>query len=147
MRERGFNSGVEVEKYIHFVGAPERSPWCSCFVSYCLHLAHIVTARFGAARSWFDRRHTVWASGRQVAGRPSPQQGDLVGYTWGADEVHHVGFLDVWGTGPACQTVEGNTSGGRQSREGDGVYVNWRLKRMVAKVANVVDDPHYSHGE
>ncbi|WP_191906491.1 hypothetical protein [Hymenobacter baengnokdamensis] len=116
-------------------------------MSYCLHLAHIVTARFGAARSWFDRRHTVWASGRQVAGRPSPQQGDLVGYTWGADEVHHVGFLDVWGTGPACQTVEGNTSGGRQSREGDGVYVNWRLKRMVAKVANVVDDPHYSHGE
>lgn len=147
VREHGFNAGLDVEKYIHFVGAPERSPWCSCFVSWCLRQAGIITARFGAARSWSDKRHDVWRNGHQLPGRPPPQQGDLTLYTWGGREIHHVGFLDIWGTSPACQTVEGNTSGGKQSREGDGVYVNWRLKRMVADVANVVDNPHYTHGE
>lgn len=147
MREHGFNAGPEVERYIKFVGAPARSPWCSCFVSWCLRQAGIVTAKFGAARSWFDTRHVIWQNGRQVPGRPPPQQGDLVGYTWGATQIHHVGFLDVWGSTAMCQTVEGNTSGGKQSREGDGVFVNWRLKRMVAAVANVVDDPIYTHHE
>jgi hypothetical protein len=68
-------------------------------------------------------------------------------YTWGHPNICHVGFLDIWGSTAMCQTVEGNTSGGKQSRDGDGVYVNWRPKRMVAAVANVVDDPKYTHGE
>ena len=147
VREHGHNGGLEVEKYIRFVGSPAGSAWCSCFVSWCLRQAGILTARFGRARSWFDKRHTIWANGRQVPGRPPPRQGDVVGYRWGSIDIHHTGFLDIWGTGPACQTVEGNTSGGKQSREGDGVYVNWRLKRMVAAVADPVDDPTYTHSE
>jgi len=147
VREHGANAGPDVEKYIRFVGSPPGSAWCSCFVSWCFRQAAILTARFGRARSWSDARHDVWRAGRQLPGRPPPQQADVVMYTWGHPDICHVGFLDVWGTGPACQTVEGNTSGGKQSRDGDGVYVNWRLKRMVAAVANVVDDPTYTHRE
>ncbi|AMJ65047.1 CHAP domain-containing protein [Hymenobacter sp. PAMC 26628] len=126
------------------MGAPAHSPWCACFVSWCLHQAGVATARFGAARSWFDQRHTIWRNG---TGR-TPQFGDLTGYRWGSSQIHHVGFVDFWGTGPSAQTVEGNTGGGKALlREGDGVFKNWRLKRTIWAVADVVDDPHYTHSE
>jgi len=57
--------------------------------------------------------------------------------------VVHTGFNDLWGSTSMCQTVEGNTGGGKKSRDGDGVYKNWRLKSQVAYVVNVIDNPHY----
>lgn len=145
VREHGCkNCGADVEKYQRFGGGKRGDAWCAWFVSWCLRQAGYLTPLFGRARSWFDAAHVVWRFGQQVAGRAPPEQGDLVGYTWGLPNICHVGFLDLWGTGPACQTVEGNTSGGKQSREGEGVYVNWRLKRMVAMVARVSDNPRYA---
>lgn len=108
-------------------------------MGWCLRAAGIKTAYFGAARSWFDARHIIWQNG---VGQ-TPRTGDVVGYRWGAARISHVGFIDVWGTGPSCQTVEGNTSGGRENRDGDGVFKNWRLKRQVTAVANVIDNPRY----
>lgn len=119
------------------------SYWCSWFVSAGFRATGIRTAYFGRARSWFDRAHVVLDHGRPVPGRAAPQAYDLVGYEWGHPAVSHVGFLDLWGTGAMCQTIEGNTGGGQQSRDGDGVYKNWRLKRQVAYVANIVDNPAY----
>lgn len=107
--------------------------------------AGIPVPRFGAARSWFDRVHTVWRAGRQHPGRPAPQPGDVLGYTWGHDSICHAETLVApWGTGPSCRAVGGNTGGGGAlKREGEGVYENWRLKRLVAAVANVIDNPRY----
>jgi hypothetical protein len=109
-----------------------------------LRRAGLLVPRFGRARSWFDQVHTIWQHGQPVAGRPAPQPGDLLGYTWGRPAIGHVETLIVWGTGPSCRAIGGNTGGGGAlQREGEGVYQNWRLKRLVAAVANVVDNPNY----
>ncbi|MGI4834622.1 MAG: CHAP domain-containing protein [Janthinobacterium lividum] len=132
-----------MEKYLHFVGSPARSAWCSCFVSWVLRQAGVLTARFGRARDWFDRAHIIWARGQGK----TPQPGDLTGYEWGSNQVHHVGLIEQWPPGVSCVTIEGNTSGGRQNREGDGVFRNWRDKRQIAFVADVLDNPRYTHAE
>lgn len=145
VREHGFNRGKEVELYQRGGGGKPGDAWCSWFVSWCLRQARVATAYFGRARSWFDARHTIWINGHQVPDRPAPQPGDLLGYTWGADHICHVELLQKWTTGPSCQAIGGNTGGGRALlREGDGVFVNWRLKRNVKSVANAIDTPSYS---
>jgi len=143
VREHGFNAGSDVEKYQRCTGNNRGEPWCSSFVSWCLKSAGVVTARFGAARSWFDRRHVIWSHGR---GR-TPQPGDLTGYRWGGSTIHHVGLIERWPPGVSCVTIEGNTHGHGLSREGDGVYRNWRDKRLVAEVADVISNPHYTHSD
>lgn len=109
-----------------------------------LRRAGLPVPRFGAARAWFDLAHTILRNGRPVAGRGPPRPGDLLGFTWGRLAICHVEMLIVWGTGPSCRAIGGNTGGGGVlQREGEGMHQNWRLKRMVAAVANVVDNPKY----
>jgi hypothetical protein len=86
----------------------------------------IDTAYFGRAQSWFDKAHIILNHGRPMPGAPAPQQGDLVGYEWGAKNVSHVGFNDLWGGISMCQTVE--TGRSKLSRDGNGAFKNWRLK-------------------
>ncbi|MGI4865447.1 MAG: hypothetical protein ACRYFZ_16105 [Janthinobacterium lividum] len=107
--------------------------------------AYVHVPRFGRARDWFDKAHTIWRAGVQLAGKPLPRPGDVLGYTWGADHICHVELLvGPWGTGPSVRAVGGNTGGGGAlQREGEGVYENWRLKRLVAAVANPIDNPKY----
>jgi hypothetical protein len=144
IRERGFNAGKEVEALIREAGGRVHDAWCSWTMVVALRRAGLFVPRFGAARSWFDAAHTIWRNGQQLAGRQPPQPGDLLGFTWGRAAICHVELLIVWGTGPSCRAIGGNTGGGGAlQREGEGVYVNWRLKRMVAAVANVVDNPKY----
>ena len=109
----------------------------------------IPVPRFGRAKSWFDEVHTIWRAGRQLLGRPPPAAGDVLGYTWGHDSICHVETLvGAWGTGPSVRAVGGNTGGGGAlKREGEGIYLNWRLKRLVAAVANPIDNPHYARGQ
>jgi hypothetical protein len=144
IRERGKNRGAEVEALIKEAGGRIGDAWCSWAVVVELRRAGLLVPRFGKAKSWFDAAHTIWRHGVQLAGRPAPQPGDLLGFTWGHAEICHVEMLIVWGTGPSCRAVGGNTGGGGAlQREGEGAYVNWRLKRMIAAVANVVDNPKY----
>ena len=145
MREIGkTNRGTVIDQWQRAAGTYALGTfWCSWFVSAGFRACHIPTAYFGRARSWFDTGHLILDHGRLVPTAPAPQPYDLVGYEWGHPAVSHVGFLDLWGVSPMCQTIEGNTGGGRQSRDGDGVYKNWRLKSQVAYVANVVDKPAY----
>ena len=144
IRERGYNRGTEVEAIIREAGGKAGDKWCSWTVVVALRRAGLLVPRFGRARAWFDLAHTIWRNGIQLAGRPAPQPGDLLGFTWGSAHILHVEILIVWGTGPSCRAVGGNTGGGGALKsDGEGVYVNWRLKRMVAAVANVVDNPKY----
>lgn len=149
IREVGSNRGPEVERIIRFAGGVPGDAYCSWTVVYELLKAGIRVPRFGKAKSWFDAAHTSWRDGRLVLGKLLPAPGDLLGYTWGHDHICHVELLTGrWGTGPSVRAVGGNTGGhGALVREGEGVYENWRLKRLVAASANVIDNPHYTHGD
>lgn len=128
-----------MEKYQKFGGGKRGDAWCSWFVTWCLRTSGVLTAKFGRARSWFDKAHIIWARGQGQ----TPQPGDLVGYSWGADHISHVGLIERWPAGVTAVTIEGNTSGGRQNREGDGVFRNWRDKRQMTYVADVISNPKY----
>lgn len=141
IREVGFNRGPAVEQLIREAGGRVGDAWCSWTVVVVLRRAGLLVPRFGAARAWFDKAHTIWR-GAPVAGRPAPAPGDLLGYTWGHPAICHVETLILWGNGPSCRAIGGNTGGGGALQR-EGVYENWRLKRMVAAVANVVDNPNY----
>ena len=145
VREHGFNRGKEVEMYQRAGGGKPGDAWCSWFVSWCLRQAHVATAYFGRARSWFDARHTIWTNGHSLPGCPAPRPNDLLGYTWGNPAIAHVELLLAWTTTPSCKALGGNTGGGRALlREGEGVFVSWRLKRLVKSGANPIDNPSYS---
>jgi hypothetical protein len=146
IREHGRNAGAEVERIINFAGGKKGDAYCSWTVVYNMLKAGIRVPRFGRARSWFDLAHTIWRAGRQLAGKPLPQMGDVLGFTWGHPDICHVETLvGPWGTGPSVRAVGGNTGGGGAlQREGEGVYQNWRLKRLIAAVANPIDNPKYS---
>ena len=103
--------------------------------------AGIRVPRFGKALAWFDAAHVIWRNGHVLPGRPMPQPGDLLSFTWGS---HVETLVSAWGTGPSVRAIGGNTGGGGAlRREGEGVFENWRLKRMVPAVANVINNPKY----
>lgn len=138
------NRGKEVDGYQLGAGRWALGTyWCSWFVSAGFRAVGVPTSYFGRAASWGDGAHIIRDHGKPVAGAPPPQTADLVLYEWGQRRVVHVGFNDLWGSTSMCQTVEGNTGGGKASRDGDGVYKNWRLKSQVAYVVNVIDNPRY----
>lgn len=141
----GRNAGPQVERIIKFAGGRVGDAYCSWTVVAILRWAGIPVPRFGMARSWFDAAHTVWRAGHQLPGHPLPQPGDVLGFTWGRPAICHAETLvGPWGSGPSVRAVGGNTGGGGAlQREGEGVYQNWRLKRLVAAAANVIDNPNY----
>ncbi|WP_345117727.1 hypothetical protein [Hymenobacter algoricola] len=144
MREQGRNAGAEVERIIKFAGGRVGDAWCSWYAVACMRWAGVLVPRFGAARAWFDKVHTVYLAGHPVPGKPAPQPADLLGFRWGNPQISHVEILKLWGTGAFCRSLGGNTGGGgARQREGEGVYENWRQKRQVWAVANVIDNPKY----
>ncbi|MBC6988914.1 CHAP domain-containing protein [Hymenobacter sp. BT491] len=126
-----------MEMYQRMGGGKKGDAWCSWYVSWCLRMAGFKTPNYGRARSWFaDKNRIAYNHGRMSKAYGLPRTGDLVGYDWNKATVSHVGFIDLWpASGPSCQTVEGNTSGGLLNRDGQGVFKNWRLKKQVAYVA------------
>ncbi|MBJ6109436.1 hypothetical protein JAO73_10455 [Hymenobacter sp. BT523] len=141
IREHGRNRGPEVDALIKEAGGQPGQAWCSWTVVVIMRRAGIPVPRFGKALAWFDAAHVVWRNGAAVLGRALPQPGDLLSFSWGSHVETQVG---PWGTGPSVRAVGGNTGGGGAlKREGEGVYENWRLKRMIPAVANVVDNPKY----
>ena len=90
----------------------DTTPYCACFVSWCLKQAGVTAPHFPSAVA-FD-----WAD---VGGRGIPPQnleaGDLVAFDWDGDGVgDHVGIIEAAHGGGVYTTIEGNTSGGVVAR-------------------------------
>lgn len=90
----------------------DSTPYCACFVSWCLAQAGATAPHFPSAVA-FD-----WAD---VGGRGIPPQnlepGDLVAFDWDGDGVgDHVGIIEAAHGGGVYTTIEGNTSGGVVAR-------------------------------
>ena len=138
MRElSGRNDGAQVQAYLATCHLKGNWPWCGAFVTWCARRAGVLTPPASAqARAWFVPARLIWQQGRLLQLQLVPQPGDVVGYRWSRrDAEDHVGILEVWGSGPTAATIEGNTSGGRLDRDGQGVFRNWRFKSQIFRVA------------
>lgn len=90
----------------------DETPYCACFVSWCLNQAGVTAPHFPSAIA-FDWRDV---GGRGIASY-ALSAGDLVAFDWDGDKVgDHVGIIEVAHGGGVYTTIEGNTSGGVVAR-------------------------------
>lgn len=135
----GHNDGVDVERYLSFVGQKAGASWCAAFVSYNLHAVGVPTPpnpQTAWSPAFANKKYIVWSPGlqKQYKGSP-PQPGDC--FTLFSPElkrVGHTGFI-VGTEGNYFITIEGNTGTGG-IREGSGVH---KYKRAMIKVYAVTD--------
>ena len=84
------------------------TPYCACFVSWCLNKAGVVCPFFPSAVAFDD---TDDLGGRRID-KYSLEVGDIVAFDWDGDVLgDHVGIVTGTFDG-GIYTVEGNTSGG-----------------------------------
>ena len=93
----------------------DATPWCACFVSWCLNQA-------GVPESVIERSASSKIGWRQYEGTPyahvgvanyTPVPGDIVSWLWPKDEADgwtrsHVGIVESYSNG-VMTTIEGNT--------------------------------------
>lgn len=134
----GNNDGIEVEKYLSFVGQKQGASWCAAFVSYNLHAVGISTPP-NPQTAWspsFAYNYVIWSTKLEKEHKSKePQPGDCFTiYSSELRRVGHVGFI-VGEQSNYFITIEGNT-GLNGSREGSGVH---KYKREKGKVFTVTD--------
>lgn len=133
----GNNDGYHVEKYLASTQLGAGYAWCAAFVNWNFKQCSIATPQ-GAAWSptWFTTPSKI-VYARNTKNNTTPQPGDVFGlYYTSKKRIAHVGFVDEWGK--RVRTVEGNTNQAG-SREGDGVYIKYRLADQIYVVANWID--------
>lgn len=132
----GHNDGVEVERYLAFVGFKKGAAWCAGFASYNLFAVGI-THPPAPRTAWapvFATKYVVWSQALRKAHKAQiPKPGDCFTLFYpSVNRVGHVGFI-VGRTDNYFITIEGNT-GLSGTREGSGVH---KLKRSIDKVYTV----------
>ncbi len=145
---KGRNLGPAVRKYQAATNLdPGAWPWCSAFCAWALEqwLADPANVKWLALKSttparWRPRTALAYGFIKWAEARPAtctvlpdsaePQPGDLVCY-----DFSHIGIVKRCLSGDKFMAIEGNTSGvradGTPSREGDGVYVKVRPRKLA----------------
>lgn len=137
----GHNDGVDVEKYLSFVGQTKGASWCAAFTSFNLNAVG-VTAPPNPKSAWspaFAKRNIIWSQAlqKQHKVKVPPQPGDCFTlYFEHLKRVGHVGFI-IGENAQYYITIEGNT-GTTGSREGSGVHKYKRDKRKIYAITNYI---------
>jgi len=64
IREKGTNSGPEVEKYLRYVNLSKGNPWCAAFVCWVLGEAGVSNPKSGWSPDLFPASKTIYESGK-----------------------------------------------------------------------------------
>ena len=137
----GRNDGKQVNAFQVATGNKTGDAWCASFVAYCLKSVGIKITGNGAARSWFDNRHTVWRLSEHGAKRfhelaaYRANTGGL--YFAKLGRIAHIFFIHNLKDDKVI-TVEGNTSN-QLSREGNGCFQCIRKIKQIHSVSNWID--------
>lgn len=126
----GNNDGYHVEKYLASTQLGPGYAWCAAFVNWSVRKCGVIGPQAAAwSPSWFP-------ADRLNHGPPKP--GDVFGiYFTSKNRIAHVGFIDEVKENHYV-TTEGNTNDAG-SREGDGVYRKYRIKKQIYATANWID--------
>ncbi|MFD2961626.1 MULTISPECIES: hypothetical protein [Olivibacter] len=134
----GKNDGIEVEKYLKYVGLGRGYAWCAAFTCWVYGQAEVINPRSAWSPSMFPDGNVVYQKNLKNK-QAIPQTGDTFGIWFNnLKRVAHVGFIDDWQQGSYIVTVEGNTND-IGSRDGDGVYRKRRLKSQIYQVSSFIE--------
>jgi hypothetical protein len=137
----GKNDGVEVEKYLRFVGAQRGDAWCAAFVSWNLNAVG-VSAPPNPKSAWSpnfaNKKFIVWSAKLVKEHKAKkPQPGDCFTLFYpNLNRVGHVGFI-IAETDNYFITIEGNT-GLSGTREGSGNHKYKRSKSKIYAITNYI---------
>ena len=125
----GNNDGHHVEKYLASTQLGPGHAWCAAFVNWNMRRCGVIGPKAAAwSPSWFPVEKLT----------KTPQPGDVFGIYFPAkNRIAHVGFIDQW-SNTRVRTIEGNTNAAG-SREGDGVYIKYRMLKQISVTANWID--------
>ena len=73
VREKGVNSGPDVEKYLRYVHLTKGNPWCAAFVCWVFGQAGVANPRSGWSPDLFGEGRGIWS--RREQGTKSKDQG------------------------------------------------------------------------
>lgn len=137
----GRNDGIAVEKYQNSIDTDlgEKWAWCAAFINWNFLECGIETPKNAAwSPNWFPPSKVIYHRGVITANDNNykkPRTSDVFGiYFSSKKRVAHVGYIDQWPAKKYFVTVEGNTNSAG-SREGDGVYKKFRLKKQIYQVS------------
>ena len=129
----GRNDGHRVEEYLAAANRKKGDAWCAAFITWVFKQAGVKAVVSGWSPDWFPANKTIYIRGSKT--NRTPDRADVLGiYFQNLKRIAHVGFIDKWGAGNFCISIEGNTND-TGAREGDGVYVKRRLKSQIYKVS------------
>jgi len=150
----GNNDGVEVERYLKFVGLGKGYSWCAAFASWNLNAVGVFTPpnpKSAWAGNFALTKDIVWSPALEKSGKilkqsqndkqhshyHPPGLGDCFTlYYSNMGRIGHVGFI-VGFSGDYFITIEGN-SGSTGSRDGEGVHKYKRAKMKVYAVSSYI---------
>ena len=148
------NRGIEVDKYLAFVGDPPGSPWCLAFAEYCVDLglqgageefgaSTLVKTGYCPALADHARQAGILLSADDVAaGHAIVRPGDIV-LVWETfdnsaegNNYHHSGIIEVPPLGSGeFHSIEGNTNT-------DGGSEGYIVARQIRTLATNAADGH-----
>ena len=128
VRETGYNTGPEVDKYLKSVGFAPGASWCGAFVGYNLTKQGVKNPNSAWSPAYANPKYVIWTGKK---GGIMPLSGDVATFYYpNLKRVGHVGFFVKKDFDGYFITIEGNTNGAG-SREGDGVF---KKKREPGKI-------------
>lgn len=123
VRETGPNEGPEVDLFQKSLESAPGLPWCGAFAWYCIRQ---VEHKLGIRSRLFPSSHvlTMWNRSPEDCRLIIPEFGALMLWRKPPGISGHCGIVAQVET-PRLAVIEGNTNS-MGSRDGDGVYRNWR---------------------
>jgi hypothetical protein len=134
VKEKGYNAGKDVEKYLSAVGLKKGNPWCAAFVAWCYEQVNLPHPRSGYCPAWFTS-NVIYERVNYKLNVFEAKPGQVFGlYFESKRRIAHVGII-TGQTKYSYETIEGNTDGSG-TRDGDGVYKMLRNKRSIYVIAD-----------
>lgn len=136
---RGSNRGPHIDAFLRFVGLQPGNPWCTAFVSYCVHKAaeEMGVATDFPKTGWtpsllsYAKRTNRLFTQQELAAGVKPQPGWVVLFYYPKlNRVAHSGVVLKTLPLGAVLTIEGNTNS-------DGSREGYKVMRRVRLLKNI----------
>lgn len=138
VEKTGKNDGKEVEGYLKHCNLGKGYAWCSCFVLAGFNSAGVKTTITAWSPTAENKKNIVY---KNNSFNYEPRPADVVTFWYSnLGRIAHAGFYDKRVNDRFYDSVEGNTSSGSYSRDGEGVYKKRRSFNATNSISRWTQD-------